>query len=107
MRPPRRRRPADPVAWWLAGRQAGFVISALLAIILPLAAAPAQAPLRVAATSTDLKALVEAVGGERVEVDSLAAPDQDPHAIEVKPAQLARLRSAALLVRVGLDNEPW
>src|SRR5262245_34089551 len=108
MRPPRRRRPAGPlVAWWLAGRQAGFVVSALLAIVLPLAAARAQAPLRVAATSTDLKALVEAVGGDRVEVDSLAAPDQDPHAIEVKPAQLARLRGAALLVRVGLDNEPW
>ena len=34
-------------------------------------------------------------------------PEQDPHAIEVKPAQLARLRAAALLVRVGLDHEPW
>jgi ABC-type Zn uptake system ZnuABC Zn-binding protein ZnuA len=108
MRPPRRRRLAGPlVAWWLAGRQAGFFISALLVIVLPLATARAQAPLRVAATSTDLKALVEAVGGDRVEVDSLAAPDQDPHAIEVKPAQLARLRGAALLVRVGLDSEPW
>ncbi|HEU5297053.1 MAG TPA: metal ABC transporter substrate-binding protein [Burkholderiaceae bacterium] len=108
MHPPRRRRPAGPlIASWRAGRQAVFVVSALLAIVLPLAAARAQAPLRVAATSTDLKALVEAVGGDRVEVDSLAAPDQDPHAIEVKPAQLARLRGAALLVRVGLDNEPW
>lgn len=88
----------------------------VLALAFALAAAPGQAAaqdrikgdkLQVVATSTDLKSLVEAVGGERVEVESLAAPDQDPHAIEVKPAQMVRLRSAALFVRVGLDHEPW
>ena len=66
-----------------------------------------QQKLRVVTTSSDLKALVEAVGGERVEVESLAAPEQDPHAVEIKPAQLARVRSAALVVRIGLDHEPW
>ena len=82
-----------------------------LALALALVAAPGQAAtqekLQVVTTSTDLKVLVEAVGGERVEVESLAAPDQDPHSIEVKPAQVARLRRAALVVRVGLDHEPW
>ena len=80
-------------------------------LALALCAAPGQAfsqeKLRVVATSADLKSLVEAVGGERVEVESLASPEQDPHSIEVKPAQLARLRGAALLVRIGLDHEPW
>jgi ABC-type Zn uptake system ZnuABC Zn-binding protein ZnuA len=80
-------------------------------LALALCAAPGQAfsqeKLRVVATSADLKSLVEAVGGERVAVESLAAPEQDPHSIEVKPAQLARLRGAALLVRIGLDHEPW
>jgi ABC-type Zn uptake system ZnuABC Zn-binding protein ZnuA len=42
-----------------------------------------------------------------VEAESLAAPEQDPHAIELKPGQVARLRSAAVLVRIGLDHEPW
>ena len=81
----------------------------LLALALCAAAAPvlAQHQLRIVTTSADLKALVQAVGGERVEVESLAAPEQDPHAIEVKPAQLARVRGAALLVRIGLDHEPW
>jgi ABC-type Zn uptake system ZnuABC Zn-binding protein ZnuA len=51
--------------------------------------------------------LVEAVGDDRVEAESLAAPEQDPHAIELKPGQVARLRSAAVLVRIGLDHEPW
>ena len=73
------------------------------------AAAPAWGggPLAVAATSTDLKSLVEEVGGARVRVDALAPPLQDPHAVEVKPGQIAALRGAALLVRVGLDHEPW
>jgi ABC-type Zn uptake system ZnuABC Zn-binding protein ZnuA len=40
-------------------------------------------------------------------VESLAPAIHDPHAVEVKPGQLARLREATLLVRVGLDHEPW
>jgi ABC-type Zn uptake system ZnuABC Zn-binding protein ZnuA len=83
----------------------------ILVLALALCGVPgqvlAQQKLHVVATSADLKSLVEAVGGDRVEVESLAAPEQDPHAIEVKPAQVARLRGAALLVRVGLDHEPW
>ncbi len=79
-----------------------------LALLL-LGAAPAWGggPLAVVATSTDLKALVEVVGGARVRVVSLAPPIHDPHQVEVKPSQLAELRSAALLVRIGLDHEPW
>ena len=79
-----------------------------LALLL-LGAAPAWGggPLAVVATSTDLKALVEVVGGARVRVVSLAPPIHEPHQVEVKPSQLAELRSAALLVRIGLDHEPW
>jgi len=78
-------------------------------LFLLWAAAPAWGggPLAVVATSTDLKSLVEAVGGDRVTVDALVAPGQDPHTVEVKPGQMAALRRAALLVRVGLDHEPW
>ena len=74
-----------------------------------LAAAPAQGGgvLDVVTTSTDLKALVEAVGGERVRVESLAPALHEPHAVDVTPGQLARLKSASLLVRIGLDHEPW
>src|SRR5206468_7631183 len=31
----------------------------------------------------------------------------DPHSVEVKAGQLARLKASALLVRIGLDHEPW
>ena len=78
-------------------------------LFLLWAAAPAWGggPLVVVATSTDLKSLVEAVGGDRVTVDALVSPGQDPHAVDIKPGQMAALRRAALLVRVGLDHEPW
>jgi ABC-type Zn uptake system ZnuABC Zn-binding protein ZnuA len=73
-------------------------------VLLPLLVA---ATLSVAATSTDLRDLVAAVGGDRVSVESLTDPRQDPHALEILPGQLVRLREARLLVRVGLDHEPW
>jgi ABC-type Zn uptake system ZnuABC Zn-binding protein ZnuA len=82
----------------------------MLAALIAAASPPAQAQqqrLLVITTSADLKSLVEAVGGERVEVESLGQPEQDPHSIEVKPAQLVRLRQAAMLVKIGLDHEPW
>jgi len=63
--------------------------------------------LPVVTTSTDLRALAEAVGGERVRVESLAAAVHEPHAVEVTPGQFAKLKAAALLVRIGLDHEPW
>jgi ABC-type Zn uptake system ZnuABC Zn-binding protein ZnuA len=58
-------------------------------------------------TTTDLRELVAAVGGDRVRVESLTEPRADPHAIEIHPRQLASLRHAQLLVRIGLDHEPW
>ena len=83
----------------------------VLGLALALATAPGEGAgrekIRVVATTTDLKALVEPVGGERDEVESIAAPAQAPHSIELKPATLARLRDAELVVRVGLDHEPW
>jgi ABC-type Zn uptake system ZnuABC Zn-binding protein ZnuA len=79
----------------------------VLAAAAPAWAAAAADVIAVVTTSTDLKALVAAVGGERVAVESLAPPLHDPHAVEITPGQLARLRSAALLVRIGLDHEPW
>lgn len=82
---------------------------ALVGALLWLAAAPAWGggPLPVVTTTTDLRALVEAVGGDRVHVTSLAPALHDPHSVDVKPGALVELRAAALLVRIGLDHEPW
>lgn len=67
----------------------------------------AAATISVAATTTDLRDLVAAVGGDQVRVESLTDPRHDAHAREIHPRQLGLLKTADLLVRVGLDHEPW
>jgi ABC-type Zn uptake system ZnuABC Zn-binding protein ZnuA len=67
----------------------------------------AAAPLRVVTTTTDLRSLVEVIGGDRVAVQSLLAGAQNPHAFEAKPRDVAALREADLLVRIGLDHDQW
>jgi len=71
------------------------------------AAFAADAPLRIVATSADLKSLVEAVGGDQVSVEIVAPPAGEPRAVELKASQILRLKGAALILRVGLDHEPW
>jgi len=84
-------------------------LCALALVLLAVAPAVGAAPIEVVTTSTDLKSLVEVVGRDLVRVASLALPihDPHPHAVDVKPSQIAQIKSAALLVRAGLDDAPW
>ena len=66
----------------------------------------AASKVRVVASLPDLKALTEAVGGDLVEVDSLARGTQNPHDIEVRPSLMVKLRRADLLVRNGAEAIP-
>jgi ABC-type Zn uptake system ZnuABC Zn-binding protein ZnuA len=87
-------------------RTVALALAALVVVAAPQGVS-SQEKIRVVVTSADLKALVEAVGGGRLEVESLTVPEQDPHTVEIKPSQLTRLRGGALIVRIGLDHEPW
>src|SRR5881394_4230448 len=86
-------------------------ISALLAVcalIFTLVNPPASradSKLRIMTATTDLAALAQEVGGEKVDVESIARGYQDPHFVEAKPSFLLKLRHADLLVVVGLDLE--
>ena len=79
----------------------------LAALLAALAAAPALAAINVVATTTDLAALVAAVGGNLVAVESIVPAGVDPEAFEPRPSDLGRLRRADLLVRVGLGYDYW
>src|SRR5437763_14679188 len=70
-------------------------------------AAPADAAVRVVATTADLAALAAAVGGDFVEVQTLVPPGSDPEAFEPRPADLDKVRRADVLVRVGLGYDYW
>src|SRR5205823_9199017 len=59
----------------------------------------------VVTSTTDLAALTQEVGGDRINVEAIARGYQDPHFVEAKPSFLLKLRNADLLVSVGLDLE--
>ena len=61
--------------------------------------------LNVATATTDLAALAQEVGGDKISVESIARGDQDPHFVEAKPSFLLKLRQADLLIVVGLQLE--
>jgi ABC-type Zn uptake system ZnuABC Zn-binding protein ZnuA len=83
------------------------ILGALAVAGLLAGGAAAASKVRVVASLPDLKALTEAVGGELVEVDSLARGSQNPHDIEVRPSLMLKLRRADLLVRNGVGGDPW
>ena len=90
----------------------GFKLTALrfaLAAVW-LALAPfsfAQERIQVVTTTTDLRSLTEAVGGDRVTVVSLVPPNMDAEDYQPKPQDVLRLKNARMLVRVGLDYDLW
>ncbi len=83
----------------------------LIAIILMLGSSVSSAwgadTLRVVTTIPDLKSLAEAVGGDRVEVDSLTRGTQNFHEAEVRPSMMLKLRRADVLIENGLDLDAW
>src|SRR5215475_11869657 len=71
-----------------------------------LFALPANAKkLNVVIATTDMAALAQEVGGDRITVESIARGYQDPHFVEAKPSFLLKLRQADLLITVGLQLE--
>jgi ABC-type Zn uptake system ZnuABC Zn-binding protein ZnuA len=85
-------------------RLARFAIALAAALIL---AAPAQAGLRVVAATTDVAAIATAVGGDLVTVETIVPAAVDPEAFEPRPGDLEKIRTAQLLVRVGLGYDYW
>jgi ABC-type Zn uptake system ZnuABC Zn-binding protein ZnuA len=73
----------------------------------PTAPAWAQDRVRVVTTTTDLRSLTEAVGGDLVEAISLVPANFDAEEYQAKPQDVLRVREARLVVRVGLDYDLW
>src|SRR3954470_13280798 len=80
----------------------------LLAIIPMLAYTPsvtAADKLRVVATIPDLADITRHIGGDLVDVTSLATGVEDIHAVPMKPSFALLMNRADVLVLVGLDVE--
>ena len=59
------------------------------------------------ATTGDLASLAQAVTGDLAQVETFIPPATDPEAFEPRPSDLARLRGASVVVRVGLGYDHW
>jgi zinc/manganese transport system substrate-binding protein len=80
-----------------------LILLSLGALFLPSLAEAKK--LTVVTATTDIAALAQEVGGEKISVESIAKGYQDPHFVEAKPSFLLKLRQADLLIVVGLQLE--
>lgn len=80
---------------------------AAMALILALFALPlpAQAALRVLATTPEWAALTRELGGDKVDVYAATSAFQDVHRVDAKPSLVARARNADLVVAAGAELE--
>jgi ABC-type Zn uptake system ZnuABC Zn-binding protein ZnuA len=84
----------------------GITVAAVIASVLTPPAAAAE-NLRIVATTSDLAALARAVTGDLAQVETIIPPATDPEAFEPRPSDLARLKGATVVVRVGLGYDHW
>jgi zinc/manganese transport system substrate-binding protein len=82
--------------------QLGIIIVALVAAPTTLCA---QHKLRIVTTTSDLRSIIEAVGGDKVEVSSIGTGHEDPHFIDAKPSCMLLAHDADAWVRIGLELE--
>ena len=84
----------------------GAVVLILLSLgVLFLPSMAEAKKLNVITATTDLAALAQEVGGDKIQAESIAKGYQDPHFVEAKPSFLLKLRQADLLIVVGLQLE--
>lgn len=74
----------------------------LLILTIPM---PAQAALKILATTADWGALATELGGDKVNVYVATSALQDVHRVEAKPSLVARARTADLVIATGAELE--
>lgn len=84
-----------------------FVKKVIFTLILLLVCITgiASAQIKVVTTLPDLASITEYVGGDHVDVFSIAKGYQNPHFVDPKPSYIVKLSRADMFVTVGLDLE--
>lgn len=77
-----------------------FLLALLLATV-----APGHAKLNVVATLPDFASIATLIGGEHVDVTSIARGTEDPHFVDARPSFLRALNRADLLLEGGANLE--
>jgi ABC-type Zn uptake system ZnuABC Zn-binding protein ZnuA len=79
----------------------------ILIVFLGVSATAWAAPVKVVTTLPAYASIAQAVGGERVQAQSISRGDEDAHFVKPKPSYALMLKSADLFVTTGLDLELW
>lgn len=74
-------------------------------VLLAGAAAPAEEPIRICTTVTDLASIAREIGGAEVEVVSFAKGTEDAHFVDARPSFVKALSGAELYIENGLELE--
>jgi ABC-type Zn uptake system ZnuABC Zn-binding protein ZnuA len=82
-----------------------FAFAALAAALLSPGVAAAK--LRVAASNNDLASIASSVGGDQIEVFSIARPTADQHRVEALPSYMVKVSRAQIYLKVGLGLDQW
>ena len=64
-----------------------------------------EAKLNIVTSTTDLTAIAQEIGGDKVKVTSLTKGNQDAHYIDPKPSMILRVNKADVLIDVGASLE--
>ena len=74
-------------------------------LIAALFAATAHAKLNVVATTPDLASIAREIGGDKIELTTLAKATEDPHFVDAKPSFIVKLNRADVLIEGGAELE--
>lgn len=77
----------------------------LLGLTGVLLALGVQAKLNIVVTTPDLASIAREVGGDKIEITTLARPTEDPHFVDAKPSFIVKLNKADALVEGGAELE--
>jgi len=70
-----------------------------------LCATGVQARLNVVATTPDLASIAREIGGDKIELTTLARPTEDPHFVDARPSFIVKLNKADALIHGGAELE--
>src|SRR5712675_1261014 len=82
-----------------------FMKKLLLGTLGLLLALGVQAKLNIVVTTPDLASIAKEVGGDKVDITTLARPTEDPHFVDAKPSFIVKLNKADALIEGGAELE--
>ena len=77
----------------------------LVPLLLITLCQSALGKLNVVATTPDLAAIAKEIGGDHIDITTLAKPAEDPHFVDAKPSFIVKLNHADVLIEGGAELE--